>query len=599
MIVPMTRYQFLLYHADLQPFLERLREIGLVDITTTTWEGDDNQRQLFDQSELYKQVAHAMRSIKITPDQAAQQKYDTPQAAVAAWDEATARITSLQNAIDRARVEEQQLEIWGNFDIKLIETLAQSGTTLKFFESSNKDFRSEWADQYPLEVVNRTKADTYFVVVQKAGDSPYVDIPATEVRAPQMSVEDKQAQIERYIVDQTQAHQTRIKAANSKEQIEEAQRQYAQQLQFNEAMNAGETYADGTVRLLEGWAEAANIAKIEAFADKEEVVYTSEKARAEQNPPVKLKNNFFARLYEPIGSLYMLPRYGELDLTPYFAPFFMIFFGMCLGDAAYGLLYIAAILVLWRKVPRKYKDFLWLGLFLSTSGIVFGLLSGNFGGIEIFKIEALANLKKYMVLSDPDTTFYFAVALGGVQVLFGQILRIFNRAKRGGSFVYGLSSLGWVILFISSIVAYTTDQTAALWYYISLGVAGFLILFFARPGKPFISFGLGLYSAYEMATGVVGDLISYVRLFAIGLAGAIIAQVFNELAMGLSGDIIVVKQIVMLLILVIGHGLNIFLSSLSAFVHPVRLTFVEFFKNAEFEGGGRAFDPLKRVVKED
>ncbi|WP_370649191.1 V-type ATPase 116kDa subunit family protein [uncultured Rikenella sp.] len=100
-----------------------------------------------------------------------------------------------------------------------------------------------------------------------------------------------------------------------------------------------------------------------------------------------------------------------------------------------------------------------------------------------------------------------------------------------------------------------------------------------------------------MATGVVGDLVSYVRLFAIGLAGAIIAQVFNALSVGLSGNIPVVSWIVMAIILLIGHGLNIFISALGAFVHPVRLTFVEFYKNAGFDGGGRKFVPFKRIDK--
>ncbi|MEG0163017.1 MAG: V-type ATPase 116kDa subunit family protein, partial [Mucinivorans sp.] len=182
------------------------------------------------------------------------------------------------------------------------------------------------------------------------------------------------------------------------------------------------------------------------------------------------------------------------------------------------------------------------------------------------------------------------------------VLRIFNRAKRGGSFIYGLSSLGWVILFVSSLIAGFDLFGAAfsfqsIAYLIVAGLAGVLILFLNKPKKnPFVNLGAGLYSCYEMATGVVGDLISYVRLFAIGLAGTVIAQVFNELSKGLSGDIPVISFLIMVVILVIGHGLNIFISALGAFVHPVRLTFVEFYKNAEFEGGGRVFKPFKRKI---
>ena len=135
-------------------------------------------------------------------------------------------------------------------------------------------------------------------------------------------------------------------------------------------------------------------------------------------------------------------------------------------------------------------------------------------------------------------------------------------------------------------------------FYVPLASAGVLIFFFNSPHKnPFINVGAGLYSCYEMATGVVGDLVSYVRLFAIGLCGAIIGQVFNALSVGLSGDVPVLSWIVMAIILAIGHGLNIFISALGAFVHPVRLTFVEFYKNAGFEGGGRKFTPFKHAEK--
>lgn len=599
MIVPMTRYGFLLYHADAPGFLERLRELGMVDITTSSWAGNEQERELLAQSERLKTIAKAMRSVEpqgepiVDVQQAAQQ-----------WEQATAAIEAANVAIAKAQKESIEAQLWGDFDPAKLAELKQQGIMMRFFEVSNKNYKPQWEQDYAIDVVAQDAVYTYFVLVQQ-GQAVPVDIAATEVRAPSYTSAEKDAQVERLLAQQVENQTLRAQAAHSMEAVRALSIDFQERFDFSQVMNAGQEYAEGTVKILEGWSEAQNTKQIEAFAQAEQVVFTSEKAKVEQNPPIKLKNNFFARLYEPIGELYMLPRYDEIDMTPFFAPFFMVFFGMCLGDAGYGLLYVAAILFMWKRVPVKFKGFLWLGLFLSISGIIFGMLSGNMFGIELFKVEAFAKLRSFMLLRDPNTVFFFAIALGAVQVLFGQILRIFNRIKRGGSFVYGLSSLGWVMLFLSSIAAFGIMEiypeyaaiygTGSLYYYITLGVAGFLILFFANPKKnPLMNIGLGVYSAYEMATGVVGDLISYVRLFAIGLAGAIIAQVFNELAMGLSGDIIVVKQLVMVIILLIGHGLNIFLSSLSAFVHPLRLTFVEFYKNAEFEGGGRAFKPFKR-----
>lgn len=593
MIIDMTRYNFILFSADVPTFLENIREVGLVDITTTDWMGTPAQMELLAKADHYKKTAKAMESmVKSTAI------YTTAEQAVQAWDAATERIKELEAAIVKAQNEVTELELWGDFDPALITKLRSQGVVLRFFETSTKSFNAEWAYEYPIEVVAQTATHTYFIV---ATDET-VTLPAIEIKAPTMSVLQKQSEIESYIKEQV-AQQAILSQAAASQTIVMAQAiALHEEFDFGKVMTAGESAAEGFVKVIEGWSEKSNTAQIEKFAAAQDVVYFTEDAREENNPPIKLKNNFFARVFEPIGSLYMLPRYNEMDMTPYFAPFFMIFFGMCFGDAGYGLLFIIGILALWKKVPAKFHGFLWLGLYLNIATIFFGLMTGNFCGIELAKLEMFAPVKDYFVSN--DSMFMVAVGLGAVQILFGQTLRIFNRAKRGGSFLYGLSSLGWVILFLSSGAAYmefTPLYTmSSMAYYVTLGIAGFLILFLNSPcSNPFINFGKGVYSFYEQGTGVVGDLISYVRLFAIGLTGAIIAQIFNALSVGLSGDIPVVSWILMAAILLIGHFMTIFISVLGAFVHPVRLTFVEFFKNAEFDGGGRAFNPFRRIKSDE
>lgn len=588
MIVDMTRYNFLLFHTDVAPFLANIREIGLVDITTTDWVGSPEQMALAQRAEHYTTVAKAMASVKGlgTP-------YSTVEEAVAAWDKSTEKLKEFDELIARARVEADELAIWGDFDPDMVANLKKQGITLRFFEVATKGYRQEWSYEYPIEVVAQTPADTYFVV---ASSEP-VNLPVIELKAPTSSVTRKLDEVEGYIKEQVREQATLAQAALSREQVSAEAIRLREEFDFSKVMTSGTEAAEGRLKLIEGWSEKEHTAQIEEFAKSQEVIYFAEEAKEENNPPIKLKNSFFARLYEPIGALYMLPRYNEMDMTPFFAPFFMIFFGMCFGDAGYGVLFIIAILALWKKIPAKFRDFAWLGIFLNIATIIFGLLTGNVFGIELAKVDALVEFKNYFIAN--ENMFNVAIGLGAVQVLFGQILRIFNRSKRGGSFLYGLSSLGWVILFISGGLFYI-DIVPPMAFYILAGVAGFLIMFMNSPKKnPFVNFGKGLYSFYEQGTGVIGDLISYVRLFAIGLAGAIIAQVFNALSVGLSGDIPVVSWIVMVAILLIGHGLNIFISILGAFVHPVRLTFVEFYKNAEFEGGGRGFNPFRRIKSDE
>lgn len=602
MIRPMTRYSFLLYHMDVPMFLENLRTKGLVDITTTSWVASDEDRAMIEKSQNYSKIVREMASITLPEKGSAVVPFESAEVAVEAYNKAKDVIETTKNAIEKARKEAVELELWGDFDPQVIENLRGKGLTFRFFSIDSKGYDQEWEMQYPIEIVAQNGSLVYFALVEQQGATPIkLNLGmAMEIKAPQTSHDLKLNEIEKLLTTELEQRTIVSRAAMSLESIKTESLRLQNEFDFTRVLNSGEKYAEGTLVVLEGWSLVEDRQAIEQFTQGEDVIFISEDAKAEQNPPIKLKNNFFARLYEPIGSLYMLPKYGEMDLTPFFAPFFMIFFGMCVGDAGYGLLIIAAIVAFWRKIPVKFRDYAWLLIFLNIAAIFFGLLTGNFFGIELAKVPALVEFKTYFVSN--ENMFNVAIGLGAAQVFFGLILRIFNRSKKGGSFVYGLSALGWVLLILFSGLAYVEltpwFTLSSVGYYVGLAVACILIFFFNSPKKnPFLNFGVGLYNCYEMATGVIGDLVSYVRLFAIGLSGAIIAQVFNALSVGLSGDIPILSPIAMIIILLIGHALTIFISFLGAFVHPVRLTFVEFFKNAEFEGGGRKFTPFAKHEK--
>ncbi|WP_297626073.1 V-type ATPase 116kDa subunit family protein [uncultured Rikenella sp.] len=612
MIERMTRFNVVLYHGDVESFMERLRELGVADVTLSDWEPSPEQRERMARAERYKNAYMRLGAVKRgrAEKDAEEEKrdvapFDTVEEAVEALEGATERIAQLETLRMKATAELDGLAMWGEFDPAEIRRLREAeGIALRFFEVPTKQYRTEWEWEYPIQVVAQNLGGmTYFVVAQPVGEAGAateaigLGTAAVELRAPEMTFTQKELQIETYLREEAQKQEVIARAALSRDRIWADYVELKNGIAFDEALHAGTEYAEGTVKVVEAWVPTPLKTKLEEFLDGQPVVWAEEEARVEQNPPIKLKNHFFARLFEPIGSLYMLPRYNEIDITPFFAPFFMLFFGMCFGDAGYGVLFILAIVLFWRKIPVRFRDFAWLALFLNIATVFFGLLTGNVFGIELAKVPELVRFKEYFVSN--ENMFNVAVGLGAAQILFGMILRIFNRWKQNGSFLYGLSTLGWVILFVTGGLALGGILDApGVVFYVLLGIAGLLIFFFNSPKKnPLVNVGVGLYNSYEMATGVVGDLVSYVRLFAIGLAGAIIAQVFNALSVGLSGNIPVVSWIVMAIILLIGHGLNIFISALGAFVHPVRLTFVEFYKNAGFDGGGRKFVPFKRLDK--
>ena len=170
-----------------------------------------------------------------------------------------------------------------------------------------------------------------------------------------------------------------------------------------------------------------------------------------------------------------------------------------------------------------------------------------------------------------------------------------------------LATWGWLVVILGCGITYGLQSTgrlsaesAQIGYYVAAGIGG-LGIFILNDIKrnPLINIGAGLWDTYNMATGLLGDILSYVRLFALGISGSVLGLVFNDLAMKMSPDIPVVGFLVSALILFFGHSMNIFMSGLGAFVHPMRLTFVEFYKNAGFEGGGKAYNPFARVKKQD
>lgn len=201
----------------------------------------------------------------------------------------------------------------------------------------------------------------------------------------------------------------------------------------------------------------------------------------------------------------------------------------------------------------------------------------------------------------------FAVVIGLVQIFFGMGVNAAKIIKQHGV-KHALAPIAWIVGLLGSGVAFGLPQFGVKlpigvnYTFLGLiGVSVLLIVFYNSPDKyknpitgTLSNIGGALWATYGMATGLVGDTLSYIRLFALGLTGSILGGVFNTLAFDLTSSMNpIVGWIVALCILLVGHTINFGLSMIGAFVHPMRLTFVEFYKNAGFEGGGKAYEPFK------
>ncbi len=607
MIAKMMKYDFVLFAAQSADFIERLRELGLVDITTTGWEPSEEDRQLMLDIEGHAKAAEFIAAYRKEEGHA-----DLKAAPYASAEEAYARFRELRQEAASRRSEIARLEKtaeesapWGDFDASRLQALAERGVVLRYFTAQAGNFdeaQAAWSEQYTLAEINRTDSTVYFVVIAAPGSEIAID--AQEVKAPAMNRREAEARIAAEQQALAALDEGFARVAASESLLKAGEAALKEQLQSARVKATARKAADDTLLVMEGWAEKAASAQVDALLEEyPNVVYLKSDPTPADDTPVKLNNNRFARTFELVGDMYARPKYGTMDLTPFFAPFYMLFFGICLNDAGYGLILLIAGLVMLGKfrTPGMMRRASWFATWCALSTVVFGLLCGSVFGM---------NLKEYF----PEVPFidfqnrFFAISLviGIVQILFGMALNLWMKIR-----TFGLGSalglLGWFLILLSSCLAmglpmaglgipgFTGDSIA---YYVVLGIGAVLLLLLNNPRRnPLINFGAGLWELYNNITGLLSDVLSYIRLFAIGLSGGVLALVFNSLAAGFvpDGANIVVRLLVMIPILLIGHGINLFMSTISSFVHPMRLTFVEFYKNAGFEMAPRAFDPIRKM----
>ncbi|MBO5805034.1 MAG: hypothetical protein J6R25_08240 [Bacteroidales bacterium] len=595
MIVRMTKYSFVVLSQELDSFLLKLQELGMMDITRSVRPVDQNSREMVELSTRYKAAISMLKRVAkecegITP-------VETPttddlllqnvEKVFAAKDEATAAKNQLLRDI-------QESEVWGEFSHKDIERLQQLGLQPHFYAVSPKRYQESWKEEYPLQILNATANKIYFTIVAPTGEE--VPFPIQEATFPAQP-----ASILRGELKDVEARIDELKGqiayfVNETDRLQSIHEAHLGKLDLYLANVASVKEGEDTISVLEGFAPTTEDGAICEFLDSTSALYITEKATQEDNPPVKLKNNWFARAFEPIGSLYVLPKYDELDLTPFYAPFYMLFFGLCLGDMGYGLLLVIAGLVAMFALP-KFRGYGQLVFWLGIGSLVMPLLSGTFFGMKLAEIiPSMPEDIKGLFFSDLKM-FWFAIIFGIFQIVFAKVMRGIDCLRRK-LWDNALTNFGWALVVTWCAFAYAGMEmgTKLLPPMVSnvIGLVGLiLVLFCSKPTKFFLLRPvMGIISLYDI-TGFFGDVLSYIRLFGLGTTGGILALVINSISMQLSG-IPYIGWGLTVLMLIVGHLAVMGLSILGAFVHPVRLTFVEFYKNAEFEGGGREYKPLKK-----
>ena len=611
MIEKMKKLTFLVYHREYEDFLHRLQDLGVMHVVTSEVNPQQSEaisgyvEQIRQLTALQKEMKELLAENKAKGEGQEANVNEATTFDIVQLSERFQQFAELRRREAEQTTQLAKLEPWGDFDPAAVrEKLQAAGCELQFYVAPTKTFKKEVETTYPVMAVSEAKKNTYFVLVARDSE---VDIPATRLSLPDVS--QSQLQAEHATIAQKLKQETEALTQLSQENlphVEEALRVLNAKMQFDTVKEGTATTAAGHLMVLNGWFPAARQAEVEqAFSDNQ-AWYEISNPTLDDDIPICLKNNRFFRLFEMITKLYMLPKYNELDLTPFFAPFYIVFFGLCLGDSGYGLFITIAVLLTKMFVKNMgdgLRSALNLLLTMGISAFVFGFLSGAFFGFNLYDPKDVLNTPLFdkigaAVSLDNSQMFNLSLILGFIQIVFGMILKIVNKHIQFG-FRYSVSSIAWLLVVLSGAVIMFLPQYAPIANWVA--IAGLAMAFcynspdtYKNPitGLP-LNVGLGLWDAYNMATGMLGDMLSYIRLFALGLSGGIVASVFNSLAAGFAPDNIILGPLVMIIIFVFGHALNMFMNVLGAFVHPMRLTFVEFFKNSGYAGGGLEYTPFK------
>lgn len=533
------------------------------------------------------------------------------------WEEIYEKVKEKENKL--AKLENEKTKLQGSVEsLKPYETLNSPLKSLKeltqtsYFLGSvsnqyEENLKTDLKDCY-VEIVSKNNQDTYFVALTNKENSKAVEevlrgygfspFKSDEEDVPLKLIHDYNERIS--LID-SEKFLLKEELAGYDEEVEIIQLayEYYNNLVLRKKISSNFLKTESTT-LIQGWVpvklneKLATIVK-EISGDEYCIKFEEIKEEEIDDVPIKLENNDLNASFEAVTSMYSLPRYNYIDPTPLVTPFYLIFFGMMVADAGYGLLMlIGTIFALkYLNFDTSMRKMIKFFMYLSFPTIVFGLMYGSVFG-NIVPMKGLIDTNR-----DVMTILAMSLVFGVIQIFFGLGIKAFVLIKMGKPLEAFMDSGSWFITLVSlgGLGASSMVTLPGLKTICTAGaIIGALLIVFtqgrhmeSKGGK----IGQGLYELYGI-TSYVGDLVSYTRLMAIGLSGGSIAGAINMIMKMVPGPVGVF--IIGPLIFIIFQTVNLLLSLLSGYVHSLRLTYVEYFSKF-YDGGGKPFEPFETKNK--
>lgn len=516
-------------------------------------------------------------------------------------------LATLENEKTKLLGEIEILEPWQSFDAPLgeLNSFEKVVTFLGVISSQNlenmkNEIESEFKESY-IEVISNTDQDSYVFVMTMKERAEEMDevlknfgFSAFQTKYKEKAsvlVEEFKLKIKEIEAQKADLRGVLSNYREEKRTLELAYEYYSNILLRKEASE--NFLKTDRVVVIQGWVPKNDNSSLEGIiqssvGDMYYLEFEEVKEEEVAEVPVKLHNKGPAAAFDSITEMYSLPRYDEIDPTPLLTPFYLVFFGMMVADLGYGLVLFAGSLLAMKllnldEAQEKFaKFFMYLSIATTVAGAVFGTAFG-------FELPfGLINPSR-----DTNLLLILSVGFGVVQIFFGLFIKAYMLI-RDKQYLYALFDVGsWIMLLIGLPMLFFDGPISLVGKVLSIVGSILIILTQGRDEETKgAQIGQGLYALYGI-TGYVGDLVSYTRLMALGIAGGSIAAALN-LIIGMFPGIAVI--IVGPLFFIAAHTFNMLLSLLGAYVHTARLQYVEYFSKF-YEGGGKAFTPFRTINK--
>ena len=599
MIIPMKKITLFVNENRKQESLEKLREFGALHVKFIKQPVSENI------NELEKELSKAEKALRIlnNVEEQPESRRTTPKKAsevVAEIIEKTEEKNDLQEQLLEERGKLVWFNIWGNVQKQDIQDLKTNDIFVRLYEIDNKRLE-KLRENYPVFVIERSKTISYIALISEDEE---VKLDQKEIIPPKKNKEQVQDSINNIETRLDKIEATLLDRKNDIKKLKSYIEKLRKKLEFVQVSEG--MAAESSVAYLQGFCPEDLIEDFKKKANRENWGYVVQDPDNPQEVPTKLSETKTKKLVEPIYNFMgTLPGYQEYDISSLFLIFFAVFVAMIVGDAGYGVIYLGLTLLARKKMPDAPKDTFHLFYILSGATIVWGLLTGT-----IFGAPALQNIPpfKFLIVDQLNTfvdensslIMFITFVVGAVQLTFGHIMQL----KRNLGSPRFLAQVGWIaivwaMLFVAEQIVLGGEVvqgavSMSLIGYVVLAGAIFVLLFENyEKGKLLKGIGTTIGNLPMDIISAFSDIVSYIRLFAVGLATVVIEQSFNSMAIG-DGIESVQGFIIAAIVLFLGHSLNLILAVMSIVVHGIRLNMLEFSTHLGMTWSGEAYKPFKK-----